>query len=445
MSWAFFNRAFTDFDTVTVTGAKSGLSLPSNADVKLHGMIVGELRDSAVENGKIKLTLGMDPELIDKIPAGVSARIVPKTLFGEKFIDLIPPEYAVGGSLKDGDVITNATVPVEFEKFFNDIYPLLQAVPPEQLATTLAALANTLDGRGESLGDTLVTANTYLKKITPETETAVADVTALGKVSDAYGTQLDEVGRLLRNSSELSRMVVDMDSDLAEFFDETTSLSLVLRRLFKGIGQDWIKTAANSRQPLAVLEEYSSIFPCLMRGTDKFTRDGLDDFMDNGTLHIELVMIAPQPTAYNGSIERPIMPTEDAIEALDLTQPQIHGYNANGTPKGLGTICDELDAYARGEHPWTHAHPFPQIPGSLWQIVGVQNSHNGKLGQDSQYHRPAAGNLMASNLIGVDTPDERRALNAMAAGMTGVKAADVPDVASLLISPVVRGAGVAVR
>ena len=62
------------------------------------------------------------------------AEIIPKTLFGEKYISLIPTGSGSGQSLKAGDTITDAVVPVEFEKFFNDIYPILTAVPPEKIA-----------------------------------------------------------------------------------------------------------------------------------------------------------------------------------------------------------------------------------------------------------------------------------------------------------------------
>ena len=435
LTTALFRQSFTEYDHVTLTAAKSGLALPSRADVKIHGMIVGEVRETTVEDGQVKMTLGMKPDLIDRVPAGVTARIIPKTLFGEKYIDLVPPAVPAGGSLKAGDTIENAVVPVEFEEFFNDIYPLLTAVPPEQVATTLTALANTLEGRGDDLGETLVLANTYLTKFTPETQAAVDDIIALGQVSDAYGSQADEFGDLLTNSAKLSRNTVDDEDDLAEFLDETTALAGTLRTFVARTGEDWIATARNSLQPLAIAEEYASIFPCLMRGTDTLTREHTDDVMANGTLHIQLEVIAPQPTKYELP-ERPTIPTEDAIEAEPLVQPENHGmidgYSA------LGATCDQMNAYAAGNGPYDHDNPFPQPP-TLWKLMGVRNSHNGKLGSDADYGRTAA----TSNLYGIDSPPQRELLNRLTTELTGVETADVPDVASLLIGPVIRGSSIA--
>ena len=90
LTWAFFNKSFVNYDNVTLTGVKAGLSLPENADIKLRGMIVGEVRDVQVKGNDVTFTLGMNPKLIDEVPADVTAQIVPKTLFGEKYVSLIP-------------------------------------------------------------------------------------------------------------------------------------------------------------------------------------------------------------------------------------------------------------------------------------------------------------------------------------------------------------------
>ena len=434
--WAFFTQAFTEFDEVTVTGARSGLSLPENADVKLRGTFVGEVRETRFEDGQVKLTLGMNPELIDKVPAGVTARIVPKTLFGEKYVDLVPPTTPTNESLKAGDVITDAVVPVEFEEFFNDVYPLLTAVPPEKVGATLTALADSLEGRGESLGETLVLANQYLAKLNPETEQAVENIVELGRVSDTYAPQMDDFGQLLENSSEVSRTVVDIDDDLAGLFDETTTLAEVLERLFAGVGKNWIATARNSVQPLAVLREYSTMFPCLLRGTEALTEQHLDEVMENGYLHIDLEIVSPQPTIY-ALPERPTVPAESVIESEPLFDPDNRSY-INGAP-ALGATCDEMNAAAAGQSPNTHADPMT-YPAAVSKLIGVRNSHNGKLGTDAEYNRPAP----VGGPAGIDSPSQRAVLNGMTTALTGVRRNEVPDIASLLISPVVRGASVEV-
>ncbi len=89
---------------------------------------------------------------MDLIPANVTARILPKTLFGEKYVELEIPAEPSSSHIAAGDVITETVVPIEVETVFADAYPLLTAVQPAQLAYTLNALATALEGRGDDAG-----------------------------------------------------------------------------------------------------------------------------------------------------------------------------------------------------------------------------------------------------------------------------------------------------
>jgi hypothetical protein len=320
---------------------------------------------------------------------------------------------------------------------------LLTAVPPEKIAYTLTALANTLEGRGDALGQTLEESNDYLKKFNPENQQAIEDIVALGQVSNTYARQMDNFGELLRNSAELSETVVDKESELADFFEEGDRLSEVLRDFLDAAGDDIITTAGNSVQPLEVGAEYATMFPCWFKGQDTLITTVVNEVFGNGTLHINLPIANPQPSRYglpdDPEPEHPIIPTEARLESLDFAQPQIRGYTPNPAdpdnpfPAGLGTVCDELYAAAAGD-PRTPDEPFPYM-ADFWQSFGVRNSHNGKLGTDADYERPA----VSSGLTGVDSPAQRDVLNRLTAGLTGMKSNAIPDAASLLISPMVRG------
>ena len=461
LTWAFFNKSFVNYDNVTLTGVKAGLSLPENADIKLRGMIVGEVRGVDVKGDEVKFTLGMKPELINEVPADVTAQIVPKTLFGEKYISLIPadPDSAAGPKLKAGDTIRGAIVPIEFEKLLNDIYPLLTAVEPENLAVTLSALSTTLEGRGEDFGNTLVTLNNYLEKFNPESQAAVDDIIKLGEVSDAYAGDMPTFGRLLRNSAFSSRTVVAKRTELAAFFDESRRLSDTLTILFRASGDDMIDLAAQSVAPLGVAEKYSSTFPCFFKAYDRLIDERLDSVFRGLTLHIDLEMVSPQPTKYviadgrgrpSPPGEHPVIPKHSVIDSTPAADPDVHGDRPDGGPRGLGTVCDDLDKFAAGQDPWSQENPWPGPDPSVFKMAGVQNSHNGKLGTDADYERAAVASLDAAgyfepSLLGVDSPSQRTELNRLAAATSGVPVADVPDVASLLLSPVVRGAGVNAR
>ena len=74
----------------------SATSSQPPADVKLRGLIVGEVRSVSSDGATAHRRPGAAPRARSaQIPRNVSARLLPKTLFGEKFVDLVHPGAAV--------------------------------------------------------------------------------------------------------------------------------------------------------------------------------------------------------------------------------------------------------------------------------------------------------------------------------------------------------------
>src|SRR5262245_51271684 len=82
LTYAVFSKKFTDYDKVKLETSSIGLQLPTRADVKIRGVLVGEVLDFDTTADGAELTLGIYPDQLDSIPANVTGSIVPKTLFG---------------------------------------------------------------------------------------------------------------------------------------------------------------------------------------------------------------------------------------------------------------------------------------------------------------------------------------------------------------------------
>jgi phospholipid/cholesterol/gamma-HCH transport system substrate-binding protein len=111
-----FTQKFVSFDHVSLKSDTIGLQLPSRADVKVRGVIVGQVLKVESEGDGATLDLGIKPELMKSIPDNVSAAILPKTLFGEKYVELNIPKDASSTSLKEGAEIKQTKLPIEVEK-----------------------------------------------------------------------------------------------------------------------------------------------------------------------------------------------------------------------------------------------------------------------------------------------------------------------------------------
>src|SRR5436305_11723479 len=95
-SIAMFNEQFRSSTPVSMHISRAGLQLLPGSDVKIRGIIVGSV-DQITSNGEgAEITLRLSPAKAKHIPANVSARLVPKTIFGEKYVDLVLPAHPVG-------------------------------------------------------------------------------------------------------------------------------------------------------------------------------------------------------------------------------------------------------------------------------------------------------------------------------------------------------------
>lgn len=150
--------AFGAFDdTYRLTGRfdAAGQGLAIGSDVKMRGVNVGEVAGIHLKDLDAEVLLDIDQG--QEVPTTVRAVVRPKTLFGEKFIDLEPGDgEGEGPYLKDGDVIEDTLGGFELERVLADLYPILEAVEPGELAVVLGTLADAGDGLGEEINRTLV-------------------------------------------------------------------------------------------------------------------------------------------------------------------------------------------------------------------------------------------------------------------------------------------------
>ncbi|WP_460939077.1 MlaD family protein, partial [Phycicoccus ginsengisoli] len=103
---ATYAKVFDRTVDVTLLTDRVGSQLQTSSDVKLRGLIVGEVRRVETTGRGARLVLALDPSTVGLIPANVSARLLPKTLFGERYVDLVSPQAgSPARHLQDGDTI----------------------------------------------------------------------------------------------------------------------------------------------------------------------------------------------------------------------------------------------------------------------------------------------------------------------------------------------------
>lgn len=390
---------------VRLVTAHAGLELNPGSDVKLQGRLVGRVESIESDGRHAIVDLALEPAETHLVPADVDAAIVPKTLFGEKYVALDVPAQASDRSLRSGATITKTAVSTEVEKVLADIYPLLQTIQPAQLNQTLNALATALDGRGTELGQSLVTLDGYLKKINPQVPLLVDDLKQTAKVADTYDDVLPQVADILRNTVTTAGTLKDRSTQLRDLLTSVTGFSNTANAFLAANGDNLIQLGQVSEPVVGTLARYSPEFPCLLGGMDNLGQLESSAFR-NMTLHIDLVTIPRQPRAYN---------TSDVPRFTD----------------DRGPACGHLPS-----PPWTPSHPLKTVPN----LADGVNTPTGK-GTD----RAPVGRVSDGALGYAGSPAETKVLDTLLAPQLGMQPSAVPDLGALLVGPMARGATVSMR
>ncbi|MDT7723862.1 MAG: phospholipid/cholesterol/gamma-HCH transport system substrate-binding protein [Actinomycetota bacterium] len=420
---AFYQKRFTPVVMVDLRVEKLGDQLMPQADVKVHGVIVGEVRaiDTAFKGSTLHLAL--NPDKVDLIPKNVTARLLPKTLFGERYVNLVLPKTAAGERIEAGDTIglDRSSAAVELNTVLDKLMPVLQAVQPEKLSSTLTAVSDALsDGRGKDLGTTLVTLNNYVRELNPSLPDLTEDIRQLAGVADAYSDATPDLLRTLSDLTVTSKTLVEQQQNLSALFGGLTDTSVNLRSFLEVNKNNLIGLAGSSRSTLELLAKYAPEYPCLLgQLTDLVPK--LDEIWGGGRNNNHALNLTIEITASRGKY----VPGKDTPAYQDKRGPACYpiaqGSNFPQYPAS-GPLADGSTPPAAGG---------TKAPSGMNSLLG------GTLATPASSGQPAASMPNSSQ--------ERALVAALVAPSMGTSPSDVPQWSSVLVGPLYRGQEVTVR
>lgn len=408
---ALFNKSFTPVTKVTVRTERAGLQLLPHSDVKVRGLIVGEVRDTDATADGATLHLALDPDKAKLIPRNVQARLLPKTLFGEKYVELHIPGQPGPLGLTEGAVIhqDRSRAAIEIDKVLNDLLPLLQAVKPTELNATLNALATALQGRGDQIGRNLEQADALLRKINPELRTLVHDLHGLADVSDIYHAAAPDLLQTLRNLNVTSKTITDKTATIERLIPATTALAQDGDVFMRNNAPKIIGVNIANRDVLSVVARYSPSLPCVLAGLMKIRPEAERVAGGNGskTLNLTIEIVKPRP-GYKNPLDLPELKDQRNPRCYNLPNPKVP------FPDYLALDGTEDDLW--------------------WKDPDPPNA-------------PAGGRGRAVSNIFVDpgSMTEEEKIKNIVGPMTRTPADEVPDISTLLFGPLMRGSVVTIE
>jgi phospholipid/cholesterol/gamma-HCH transport system substrate-binding protein len=406
LTYGIFTKKFVDYDRVTLRTSTLGLQLPERADVKIRGVIVGEVLDFESEPEGAVVTLGLFPDEVDTIPANVTGSIVPKTLFGEKYVALEVPAEPAKDHIEPGATIERTQVAIEVEKVLNDLYPLLRTVQPADINLTLNAIATALEGRGELIGENFETVDAYLKRLNPQIPAIVQDLRLTARVSTIYADVMPEIATILRNTIKTTGTLEEREQQLKAFFSDLTRFSDDTRVFLDQNGDNIIRLGQLGAQQLRLLAKYAPEYPCLTGGIVNAGKRQAEAFR-GFTLHIVLETLPNQPRGYNEA-DVPRLGDESGPTCLNLPTPS-----------------------------WTQDNPMRHQRDFDDGVDSPTGKGISRVAPDLGEHVSGAGYAGGR--------DEAAVLKSLLGPGLGLTADQVPDLGVLLVGPMARGAEVTLR
>jgi phospholipid/cholesterol/gamma-HCH transport system substrate-binding protein len=264
---AMFRGTWADTVPVTVISDRAGLVMNPEAKVKMRGVQVGQV--SSIESkpdGTAALHLDVEKSALPMIPENVSVDITSSTVFGAKFVQLMPPKDPSAQKLREGQVIQSQHVMVEVNTVFQQLVTVLDKIDPAKLNQTLGAIATAFNGRGEQFGQTLVDFNALLAKIEPSLPNLSHDIEASVPTLNAYGDAAQDLVDTVKNATTLSNSIVDQQQNLDEFLVSTIGLADAGNDVI-GTNSGALGDVAHVLVPtLGLLNEYRKSITCGLGG-----------------------------------------------------------------------------------------------------------------------------------------------------------------------------------
>jgi phospholipid/cholesterol/gamma-HCH transport system substrate-binding protein len=312
---AAYGRSFADSVEVTVVSPRAGLVMDAGNKVKLRGVEIGRVGSVELVDGEARLVLEIDSDRFDGIPADVTADIRSTTVFGAKYVELLP--NGSDGQLAEGAVIEATGVTTEVNTVFDSLDRLLTGFDITDLNHTLTVLASTLSGRGDQIAAVAAQADAYLTKLQPLLPQVRRDLLEVARFARLARTISPALLEILRNVTVTAGTVVDRRTAIHQLLVDLSVLGGRGAEVL-GVNADALSALVHGLQlPTRTLRVYSSELPCLLMGLDR-TRKVMADVIGGTDASLRaLVSIRSKLSKYTFPGDLPGYP--------EGTGPDCHG------------------------------------------------------------------------------------------------------------------------
>lgn len=302
---AVYLKYFDSVTWVTVEADRAGLQLPKYGDVRMHGVLIGQVREIRQSDGLAKIKLGLDPDAAKAVPANATVEIKPTTLFGQKYVEFVDPQNAGPVGLDSGTIIGSDRVQtsVELDNILARLSTILTTVRPQDLNASLHAVATALSGNGEDIGKSLEKLDRYLGTMNAYLPTLRTDLGKFADVAHTYRLAAPDLIKVLKNATTTAKTLQKKRNEFGDLLSGVAGLADNGAALLRE-NEDAIEVEGKLAVPLLkLLAFYSPEYVCVLKGL-QVSIPHLDQIFRNARVYQTMSFGGTQRPAYK-VIDRP--------------------------------------------------------------------------------------------------------------------------------------------
>ncbi|MCA1830407.1 MAG: MCE family protein [Actinobacteria bacterium] len=344
----FLGGGFKSGFNVTATFSRAGQLLRDGSDVKLRGVLLGEVKKIDVApDGTAHIEMRIFPK--EEIPSNVGAAIRAKTLFGEKFIELELPKSFASDNLHTGSEIPESRTlgPFEVETILEKAVPLLEAVDPEEFGSALHALAEGLTGNERALRNANVQSEhllTATERTLPNLERNLVHLEHFAAALNSTDTSLLQA---LNGLDQVGQAIRDHPEEFRQTLTSLTGLSKNLGDVFTARQADLGTLAGEGAPVLRSVSDRANKLPHIVDAVKGFLGVWVADLSDGPYWRIYVV----DPTLVGGEPYAPGTEPKPRSNATSVLAGQRKGTKKSLVDVLLGAVPTDAIERAAGQLP----------------------------------------------------------------------------------------------
>jgi len=249
---------------VTASLSTTGDGLPSDADVKFRGVLVGSVKDVAVadQGAEQRVHIELKPEYTNGIPANVTARVVPSNLFAVTSVELVY-NGSDQASLHQGSQIAedHSQGTIALQDTLTTVRTILNKIDPVQLGRVLGTLSYALESGSRVPGSTVERLNDWLTKVRAAVPNVGQTLDDFSSSFHALNQSAPELVQTLADSVKTAQTISDKRAAVAALITGSESTVDKVNALFAANGDAGERLTADTGSLFGAISSQPQAIP----------------------------------------------------------------------------------------------------------------------------------------------------------------------------------------